>query len=411
MYNPLSLYIGIRYTRSRKGSRFISLVSWFSMVGMALGVFALVVVLSVMNGFDREIKNRLLKLIPHGYLHVENGVDRWQAAMAQAEKNPHVLAAAPYIKGRALLTAGDNQHGVELVGVHPQEELKVSELARVMRIGALDDLPGYGLILGRISAAALKVQVGDYVTAVLPQISVTPAGYFPRYKRFKVVGIFEAGAQVDAQLALIYLQDARRFFRFPAQSQGLRIKVDNQQQAPEILNAVAAKFSGPVTVQPWQQSQGSLFAAIAMEKRVTGLLLSLIILVAGFNIVSSLVMSVSEKRHDIAVLRTIGASRNTILQIFLIQGMATGLIGAAVGLCLALPTAIYLPEIFAALEKVAGAVLFDPRVFFISRLPSELRWEDVSYTLVLVFSLNLLATLYPAWKASQVPPAAALEYH
>ncbi|MFL0798254.1 MAG: lipoprotein-releasing ABC transporter permease subunit [Cellvibrionaceae bacterium] len=415
MFTPVPAFIGLRYTRSRRENRFISFVSGFSLLGMALGVFALVVVLSVMNGFDREIKQRLLKVVPHGYIESTNGVPDWQSLREQVSNHPEVVDAAPFVKGRALLAYHGDNAGAELVGVVPDTEDRVSAIPQTMIAGDFYKLvPGeFNIVLGQIVASKLGVGVGDRIQVNLPSVTITPAGMFPRYKRFKVVGVFQAGAQVDAHMAIVHMDDARRLFRYPAAAQGLRVKLTDQQQAPRILNELltdSLNLSG-LSVTSWQQTQGSLFAAIKMEKRITTLLLTLIIIVAAFNIVSSLVMSVGEKRHDIAVLRTLGATPKQIMAVFMTQGMATGLAGALLGLLFGLPMASYLPELTATLEDLFGIHFFDPSVYFISYLPSDLRWGDVIYTFVAALLLNAIATLYPAWRASLIKPAEALEYH
>lgn len=418
MFKPVPAFIGLRYTRSRRENRFISFVSGFSLLGMMLGVFALIVVLSVMNGFDKEIKQRLLKVVPHGYISANNGLPDWEALRDQAVKHPRVEDAAPYVQGRGLLSYSGDSHGIEVVGIIPDVEDRVSDIPQTMVDGSFYDLKkgSFSIVLGQIVAQKLGVGVGDKVQVNLPTVTLTPAGIFPRYKRFTVVGIFQAGAQVDSRLALVNLDDARRLYRYPAQAQGLRLKLDNRQDAPQILHDVVGSLtlsglSLGLEPVPWQQTQGSLFAAIKMEKRITTLLLTLIIIVAAFNIVSSLVMSVGEKRHDIAVLRTLGATPKQIMTIFMTQGMVTGLAGAGLGVLFGLPVASALPEITAALENMLGISLFDPSVYFISYLPSDLRSEDVVYTFVAALLLNALATLYPAWRASQIKPAEALEYY
>lgn len=379
---------------------------------MALGVFAIIVVLSVMNGFDRELKERLLRVVPHGFLTTQQPLADWQQLAGRIDGAPHLLASAPFIEGTGLVSYSGSVRPVEIQGVSPEFERNISVVDDFMLIGGLDDLQAgeYNIILGNLVARNMGLAIGDTVSITLPQVSITPAGVFPRSKRFTVAGVFEVGAQVDQTLALIHLADAQKLFRFGNAVEGLHLKYDDIYQAPMLISQLAVELGEGYKAKDWSQTQGSLFQAVKMEKTVVGIMLSIIIAVAAFNIVTSLIMMVVEKRSDIAVLRTLGLTRMGIVHIFMVQGVTMGVVGIAFGAAFGTGIALYLPQMIAGLEALTGWQLFDPAVYFVSFLPSEWRWDDTVKVCVMAFLVSVLATVYPAYRASTIEPAEALRY-
>lgn len=411
MLKNIPLYIGLRYTRAKRRNQFISFISAFSLIGMALGVMALIIVLSVMNGFDREMKERILNVIPHGFIDQQPAVKDWPALAAKVDAQPGVVASAPYIQSPAMVTYEGGVEAIELHGIDPQAEAKVSVVNEHMILGSIDRLaPGeYGIVMGRILASRLMLAPGDKIRVTSPQINVTPMGTFTRSRNFTLVGVFEVGAQVDSTLALIHLNDAQKFLRQP-DVQGLHVKTKDLYSAGPIMNQVKANLGDEYRVRDWSQTQGSLFQAVKMEKIVVGSLLMIIIAVAAFNIVSSLVLMVADKRSDIAVLRTLGLSARQVMAIFIVQGCAVGFFGTLIGLVLGCIIASTLTSIMGGLESLMGVRVFDPDVYFISQLPSVLMWQDVAVICSIALGLSFLATLYPAYRAAQIEPAEALRY-
>jgi lipoprotein-releasing system permease protein len=407
----IPLYIGLRYTRAKRRNQYISFVSAFSLVGMALGVMALITVLSVMNGFDREMKQRILSVVPHGFVDRTPELVDWQELAQTVEQHPGVLATAPYIDGFALVSYARGVEGIQLQGILPEYEARVSVLEQHMLLGSTLDLqPGeFGIVMGSLLARRLGLALGDRVTLTLPDISITPAGVYPRMRRFTLVGVFEVGAQVDQTLAMIHLGDAQRLFRFEG-VQGLHVKVADIYRAAPILQQVAQGLSDDFTVKDWSQTQGSLFQAVKMEKIVISVLLSIIIAVAAFNIVSSLVLMVADKRADIAVLRTLGMTARQIMAVFVVQGSAVGFVGTLAGLFLGCLLALFIGPLVSGLESLLGLQVFNPEVYFISHLPSVLLWQDVLVICAMALCLSVLATLYPAYRAAKIEPAEALRY-
>lgn len=407
------VFIGLRYTRAKRRHQFISFVSIFSLLGMALGTLALIVVLSVMNGFDREIKQRILSVVPHGFVDQQPRMQDWQKTAGDIAATPDLVASAPYIGAFVMLGAKNSVYGVELQGVLPEEESRVSSINQyLLSPRQLEDLkPGeFGIILGSLIARYLGVNVGDKIIMTLPQVSVTPAGVFPRVKRFTVVGLFEVGAQVDQSLALIHLNDAQRLLRYGSGVQGLRLQTSDIYRAAEVVKSLSSNLGDKFEVRDWSQTQGSLFQAIKMEKRMVTLLLMIIIAVAALNIVTSLVLMVSDKRSDIAVLRTLGMSTREIMSIFVVQGSVVGIVGIVAGGVLGCVLALNISDLVSWFEQALGLYVFDPNVYFISQIPSELRVSDVVLICGVGIVLSLLATLYPAYRATQVEPAEVLRY-
>lgn len=412
MFKPLSFSIGLRYTAAKRRNHFISFISLTSIVGLMLGVALLIIVLSVMNGFDRELQQRILGMVPHATIQGQTTVDDWQRIDRLATENPDVIAAAPFIRGQGMVTGSGNVHGVLLNGVIPEEERQVSIIENHMEQGSLDDLrPGeFGIIVGRLLAANLRLQVGDKVTVVLPEASITPAGVLPRLKRFTVKGIFSVGAELDGSYTLIHMDDASKLMRTNGKAEGVRLLMDDLFKAPRVAENVARSIGGRYYVSDWTRTHGNLFQAIRMEKTMIGLLLMFIIAVAAFNVVSTLVMVVTDKTADIAILRTMGATPGRIMRIFIVQGAIIGVVGVLVGTILGILGAENISAIISWIENVLGMKFLSPDVYFISYLPSQLQWEDVFIISGSGLVMALLATIYPAWRASRVDPAEALRY-
>ncbi len=414
MFKPLSLFIGFRYTRAKRRNQFISFITLSSFIGIAIGVWALITVLSVMNGFQSEIRDRILGMASHATISGLNGtLDNWQSVDKLIEKQPHVEGAAPYIVKEAMLTNASNVHGALVRGIDTDEEKTVSNVSEHMYRGRYENLKNkkYGIILGRYLARSIAAVVGSKVTMVTPSANVTPAGIMPRIKRFTVVGIFEVGHnQYDSNMALIRLQDAQTLFKMKGQVTGVRLKLDDLYQAPRISREIEQKISGFHRVVDWTQHYANLFRAIKIEKTMMMIILSLIIAVAAFNIVSTLVIVVNDKQADIAILRTLGASPAMVMRIFVSQGMVIGVVGTLLGMTSGIITALNIDTLVPALEQLLGIKFLAPDVYLISELPSEMKWSDVIATATISFSLTVLATIYPAWRASRTQPAEALRY-
>lgn len=414
MFRPLELFVGLRYTRAKRRNHFISFISLISMVGIALGVTALITVLSVMNGFEQELRNRILGMTSHvtigGY---GDPVQDWPELVRLTSSHPEVLGAAPYIQAEGMLTYGSRVRGTLVRGILPGEEPKVSEVGDNMVAGRLDDLRAgeFGIVLGRDLARLLNVTVGDKVTLVTPSANVSPAGILPRLKRFTVVGVFEVGMyEYDSALALLHLQDAQRLFRMDEGVSGVRLKLDDLFRAPFVARELAQTLPGLYQVSDWTWQHANFFRAIRTEKTVMFVILFLIVAVAAFNIVSTLVMVVTDKQSDIAILRTLGASPRSIMMVFMVQGTIIGIIGTLLGLAGGVSLALNVETIVPALERLFGIQFLPADVYYISDLPSKLHWEDVARICGVAFLLSLVATLYPAWRASRTQPAEALRY-
>jgi lipoprotein-releasing system permease protein len=415
MYRPLSLFVGLRYTAARRGNHFISFISLVSMLGLMLGVAALILVLSVMNGFDRELRQRILGMVPHATLgaYGDEGFGDWQDVAEEVRLQQGVAGVAPFVQAQGMLTSHGRVQGVQVNGIDPSIEPEVSIIADHMQRGDTDSLQAgeYNIILGELLARFLGVHVGDKVTLVLPEASVSVAGVVPRLKRFTVTGLFSVGAELDANLAYIHIEDAARLKRMQSgRVDGLRLKLDDLFQAPRLVREIALSQQRPLYVSDWTRTHGNLFQAIQMEKRMIALLLLLIVFVAAFNIVSTLVMVVTDKRSDIAILRTMGATPASILRIFMVQGILIGLIGTALGVVLGVTLALTVTDLVAWVERMLGIQFLSAEVYFISYLPSELVWADVGLITSAALLISFIATLYPAWRASRTQPAEALRY-
>jgi len=408
------LMVGLRYTRARRRNRFVGVNSAVSMMGIALGVWALVVILSVMNGLQNEIRTRILGVASHVQILGPAGrLADWRGAAQLAAAQPHVLAAAPFIEAQAMLAAGRPVRPAVVRGIVPAEEEKVADLARHMRAGSLDALqPGaFQVVLGTDLALSLGVIPGDKVALIAPQGMVTPAGVIPRLKQFTVAGTFQAGiADADARLALVHLADAQALYRLGDSVSGVRLKLDDLFAARAVARELQPRLAAGVTVSDWTRSNAAFFQAVELEKRVMFIILALIVLVAAINIVSTLVVAVADRQADIAILRTVGASPGSVVRIFMVQGLVIGVIGTAVGLATGIVTALNIDVIVPAIENAFRFKIFAKDVYLIPDLPSELQAGDVVAVTLMALLVSFLATLYPSWRAARVNPAEALRY-
>jgi len=417
MFRPLEVFIGLRYTRAKRRNHFISFISLVSILGIAVGVTALITVISVMNGFQKELQDRILGMVSHATIEGVSSdgdggtVKDWPEALKLAHANPHVLGAAPYVERQAMLQ-GTRVSGAIIRGVSPDLEATVSDVGVHMIRGKLGDLATshFGIVLGKELAGTLGVDVGDFVTVFAPEFSATPIGAIPRMKRFTVVGIFEVGMQeYDSGLALTSLQDAQTLYRLDGPS-GIRLKLDDMFQAYPIGKDLAQHLGQYYRVTDWMQGHSNFFKAVAMEKKVMFLILSLIVAVAAFNLVSTLVMLVTDKQADIAILRTLGQSPASVMGTFMVQGVLVGTLGIALGVFFGVVLSLNLAAIVHWIEQTFHVTFLSPDVYYISELPSDLHWNDVIWITVTAFVFCTLATLYPARRAAKTEPAAALRY-
>ncbi len=409
------LLIGRRYLRSSRGNRFVSFISTISMVGVAIGVAVLIVVLSVMNGFESELRNRILSLTSHATISAFGaGLPDWHATAQRIENSPDVLASAPYIEDQALLVAGAKSSGTMVIGVLPEEEEKVAAIGSKMSSGKFESLAAgqYGIVLGSELAKALSVGLGDRVILVTSMRSTTPLGVRPRYRSFQVMGTFAAGMyEYDRNLAYIHLQDAAVLYRMGADVTGLRLKLTDMFEAPRVVRALALSLGGDgYYIDDWTRKHANFFRSIQLTKTVMFVILLLVVGVAAFNIVSTLVMVVKEKQSDIAILRTIGASPRSILAIFASQGTAIGAIGTLAGIALGVLISFNLESLVHGLETLLGTQFMDAQVYYMSDLPASVQWSDVLKISLTAFGLCCLSTLYPSWRAARTQPARALRH-
>ena len=410
MFRPLELFIGLRYTRAKRRNHFISFISLVSMLGIAVGVTALIAVISVMNGFDKELRTRILGMVAHATVEgVGESIANWRDVVARAESNRRVLGAAPYIEREAMLQA-ERVAGALVRGIEPEQEAKVSEVGHKLIAGSMDGLRAgaFGIVLGKELAYRLGVEVGGSVVVYAPEFRATPVGAVPRLKRFHVVGIFEAGMEeYDAGLAVVHLEDAERLYQMDGPG-GVRLKLDDMFAAFGVARELAADLGGGYRVRDWMAGHSNFFRAVAMEKRVMFIILTLIVAVAAFNLVSTLVMTVTDKRADIAILRTLGASPRSIMGIFFVQGAAAGLVGTTAGVLLGLGIALEIGRIVPAIEHLLGTTLLPASIYFINRMPSLPLASDIVPIALASLALAFVATLYPSWRASRVRPAMEL---
>ena len=414
MLTPYELFVGLRYTRAERRNHFISFISVTSMMGIGLGVAALIVVLSVMNGFQKELRATILGVVSHVQIVGLGGrLSDWQVVAEQAQRNSKVIASAPYVMAEGLLSRGRSVHGTIVRGIFPKHEETVADIGNHMRDGSLDTLQSgeFRVVLGIDLARSIGASVGDRIMLIAPQGQVTPAGILPRLRQFTVTGIFEVNNyQYDSGLALVHLQDAQKLFRFGDAVSGVRLKVDELFSAPSVARQLAESLSPDVYVSDWTRSHANFFRAVQIEKRAMFIILLLIVAVAAFNIVSTLVMAVTDKRADIAILRTLGAAPRDVMKIFIIQGALIGVIGTLAGLLLGVLVAINIDVIIPAIESTLGFKFLSKDVYYISDLPSDLQLKDVIAVAVTAFVLTLLATIYPSLRAAATNPAEALRY-
>ncbi|HZY20153.1 MAG TPA: lipoprotein-releasing ABC transporter permease subunit [Ramlibacter sp.] len=414
---PYELALGWRYTRAGRATRrngFISFISGVSMLGIALGVAALIIVLSVMNGFQKEVRDRMLGVVSHVEIYGPGGsvLPDLERTLREARAHPQVLGAAPFITAQALLARGEDMRGAIVRGIDPAREPEVTDLGKGLQADVLGRLvPGqFGIVLGSELARSLGVRVGDPVTLIAPSGQVTPAGIVPRLKQMTVAGTFDSGHyEYDSGLALLHQDDAARIFRLEGPT-GVRLKLKDLNQAREVAGELAGSLTGPVVVRDWTRQNRTWFAAVQVEKRMMFIILTLIVAVAAFNLVSTLVMTVTDKRADIAILRTLGASPRSIMGIFVVQGAAVGVIGTLAGLLLGLAVAFNIDVIVPALERLFQASFLPRDIYLISRMPSDPQSADIVPIAVISLVLAFVATLYPSWRASRVNPAEALRY-
>ncbi|MEM8593708.1 MAG: lipoprotein-releasing ABC transporter permease subunit [Pseudomonadota bacterium] len=412
----VSFFIGLRYLFTKRQESFTSLMSRFSFIGIVLGVVSLIVVLSVMNGFHAELRSRILTLVPHAFVdinHTESAEPmKWSELYTQLSTIETVEGAAPYIQGKAMLSFNQSATGVTLNGVLPEYEKEVSVVHEHMMMGEFNALmPGsFGVVIGHGLASQLNANIGDMIKLTIPKVSITPAGIFPRMRSFEVLGVFKVGAQLDHDQVFVHIEDAQRLQRYPSEAQGLRVRLDEAFSASQFADTMSASHPDQLRIKTWQQTHKSLFSAIKMEKTLVSFLLAAVIGVAAFNIISILSIMISNKTSEIAVLRTMGATPRSILLVFLSYGLSMALLGMLIGTLIALPMAHYIGSIVSYFEGKLGVQVFDASIYYISKIPSEIHWQDVVFINVLTFTLVLLASIYPAYKATQVEPAQALQY-
>ena len=414
---PYELQIGWRYTRAGRAgrrNRFISFISGVSMLGIALGVAALIIVLSVMNGFQKEVRDRMLSVIAHVEVYDASGAGfaDWHTVAAKARRHPQVVGAAPFIAAQALIARGDDMRGTIVRGISPTDEATVTDLGAQLKDGVYSRLVSgqWGIVLGNELARAMGVHEGDKVTLVAPGGQVTPAGVLPRLKQLTVVGTFSAGHyEYDAGLALMHLDDAARLFRVGGPT-GVQLRLKDVHAARVVADELAEALGPEVSVRDWTRTNRNWFEAVQIEKRLMGIILTLIVAVAAFNLVSTLVMTVTDKQADIAILRTLGASPRSIMSIFMVQGAAAGIIGTLAGVLLGLAVAFNIDVIVPAIERVLHVSFLPGSIYLITRMPSDPQSGDIVPIVAVSLLLSFLATLYPSWRASRVQPAEALRY-
>ncbi|HNP52224.1 MAG TPA: lipoprotein-releasing ABC transporter permease subunit [Nitrosomonas nitrosa] len=413
--SPYELFIGLRYTRAKKRNHFISFISLISLLGITLGMTALITVMSVMNGFQKEVRARILGVASHVQITgFDNKLSNWQVTADEASRHPSVEAAAPFVNAQGMVSYDQVVHGAIVRGVLPEKENTVADFADMMVSGELENLlPGdFGIVVGMELARSLGAFRGDKIVLISPQGQVTPAGILPRLKQFTVVGIFEAGHfEYDSGLVLIHMADAQKLYRMEDDTvSGVRLKLDDLFQAPQVVHDLSTMLSGAYFISDWTRQHANYFRAIQIEKRMLSLILALIIAVAAFNIVSTLVMAVTDKQSDIAILRTLGASPNSIMKIFIVQGTFIGVTGTILGVTGGVLLAYNVGEVVAFIEWIFSVEFLSNEIYYISKIPTDPQTSDIVTVAVVSFVLSLLATIYPSYRASKVNPAEALRY-
>ncbi len=414
MIRPYEIFIGLRYTRARRRHRIVSFISLISIIGIALGIAALITILSVMNGFGNEVRSRILSFLSHVTISEPSGnLNDWEDLGERVKNVAHIQAYAPYVSGQALVARGKGVSGVMVRGVLPEREKQVSDVVTKVTQGSFDALKAneFGVIVGSAIAWKLDLKVGSPVSLVVPQAQATPTGLLPRFKRFTVVGVFNADMyQYDSGLVFIHIDDAAKLYQLSDAVSGLRLKLDNVELAPNVAIDVEKAVGTDYQVRDWTREQNAWFRALAMEKTMMFIILSLIVAVAMFNVVSTLIVVVNEKRSDIAILRTLGAKPSSILSVFMVQGSIIGVVGTLIGTIAGILLALNVSGLVHVLEMILHTKFLSPEIYFISELPSDLQWRDVAAISGVSLVLSLLSTLYPAWRASQMKPAEALRY-
>ncbi len=414
MIRPLELAIGLGHLRAKQRIRFISFISLISVLGIALGVAALITVLSVMNGFERELRSRILGMASHATIAGFRGPLRdWHEAADTALDHPSVLGAAPYVEGQAMLAAGGAVRGVLVRGIDPDAERLVSDIPEYMVAGGLDELRAgaFRIVVGSSLATRLGLELGSRATAIAPEPTTSPAGVVPRHRRFEVAGIFEAGhGQYDSSFALMHIEDAGRLFRVRDGVSGLRLRLDDVFAAPLLAREIASHLGGRYWVTDWTRYHAQFFRALRIEKTAMFIILTLIVAVAAFNLVSTLVMVVNEKQPEIAILRTLGLTPGSVLAIFLIQGTLIGLVGTVVGSAAGIALAANLEVLVPAIERLIGQKFLSPEIYYLADVPADIRGADVIAIVVVAFVMSVIATMYPAWRGANTQPAEALRH-
>jgi len=414
MFRPKELYIGLRYTRAKRRNGFVSFIALLSMLGIALGVAALIVVLSVMNGFGKELRERTLGMTAHATVTGQTGqLSDWRDIQSKVSGHPNVVGTAPFTQNEAMLSNRSRVSGAIIRGVLPEEEPNVSEIHQKMISGKLVELKAgeYGIILGKELATAMGVFEGEKITVITPQANVTPVGVMPRLKRFTVVGVFEAGMhQFDRSMAFMHIKDAQKLFSMDENVEGVRLKLTDMFNAQRVTRDLDNIIGEDYWVRDWTNMHSNLFKALKTEKVVMFIILLLIVAVAAFNIISTLVMTVNEKQADIAILRTIGMTPNSLMWVFIVQGTVIGLVGTLLGLALGIPVALHVSEIVAFIENLLQTKFLPADVYYITDIKSDVRISEVLTYSLSAFGLSVLATIYPAWRAARIQPADALRY-
>lgn len=413
MIKPLELFIGLRYTRSKRRERFVSIITFISIMGIAIGVWALITIMSVMNGFHQELRGRILYVVSHVTISETNGELRdWPGLVKKVQQHPDVVDSAPFVLGQGMISHNSNVQGALIRGVDVQTEQRVTPVLNHVIAGSSELNPGdFGIILGSQLARTLGVDVGDKVTLIAPKGNVSPTGLLPRLKRFTVTGLFEIDMyEYDSGIALINIQDAQRFFDMTGRVSGLRLKLSDADLARQVKYDMARDLPPNFWIRDWTGQHANFFNALEIEKRVVRIVLFLIVLVAAINIISTLVMVVSDKQSDVAILRTLGMSPASVMQIFMVQGLLIGIIGTCIGAITGIITALNIETWIPALERLLHVEFFPSNVYIISHFPADLQWPDVIGIVSISLLISFLATIYPALNASKVQPAEALRY-